>query len=64
MEACVSAHEMGKLGHDVRLVPPIDVKPFALGRKSWLFTGSDRSGERAAKRTSTRRNVARPVVPA
>ena len=32
MEACASAHhwgrEIGKLGHDVKLVPPIYVKPF------------------------------------
>ena len=53
---------MGKLSHDVRLVPLIYVNPFALGRKSWLFTGSDRSGGDAAKRTSTCRKVARPVV--
>ena len=61
-EACASVHEMSKLGHDVSLVPPIYVNPFALGRKSWLFTGSDRSGGDAAKRTGTCRKVARPVV--
>ena len=33
MEACATAHEwaraIGELGHEVRLVPPIYVKPFA-----------------------------------
>ena len=53
---------MGKLSHDVRLVPPINVMSFALGLKSWLFTGSDRSGGDAAKRTGTCRKVARSVV--
>lgn len=32
MEACGGAHywgrEIGKLGHEVRLIPPVDVKPF------------------------------------
>lgn len=32
MEACGSAHywarEIGKFGHEVRLIPPADVKPF------------------------------------
>lgn len=37
MEACASAHRWGreieKLGHEVRLIPPIYVKPFVKGRK-------------------------------
>ncbi len=37
MEACASAHyrgrEMGALGHEVRLVPPIYVKPFVKRNK-------------------------------
>ena len=38
MEACASAHycgrEMGALGHEVRLVPPIYVKPFVKRNKN------------------------------
>ena len=38
MEACASAHHWGreilKLGHDVRLVPPIYVKPFVKRQKN------------------------------
>jgi transposase len=38
MEACASAHfwgrEIGALGHDVRLVPPIYVKPFVKRQKN------------------------------
>ena len=63
MEACASAHEMGKLGHDVRLVPPINVMSFALGLKSWLFTSSDRSGGDAAKRTGRWRGNGRTGAP-
>ena len=41
MEACASAHYWGreilKLGHDVRLVPPIYVKPF-VNRQSYQGT--------------------------
>lgn len=37
MEACDCAHswsrEIGKLGHDVRLIPPADVKPFVKRQK-------------------------------
>jgi transposase len=38
MEACASAHywgrEIGRLGHDVRLVPPAYVKPFVKRQKN------------------------------
>ena len=38
MEACASAHhsgrEIGKLGHEVKLVPPIYVKPFVKRQKN------------------------------
>ncbi len=38
MEACASAHywgrEIGKLGHEVMLVPPIYVKPFVKRQKN------------------------------
>lgn len=38
MEACATAHEWGRaisgLGHDVRLVPPIYVKPFVRRQKN------------------------------
>ena len=38
MEACASAHfwgrEIGELGHEVRLVPPIYVKPFVKRQKN------------------------------
>ena len=41
MEACASAHHWGReimqLGHDVRLVPPIYVKPF-VNRQSYQGT--------------------------
>ena len=38
MEACASAHywarEIGSLGHDTKLVPPIYVKPFVKRQKN------------------------------
>lgn len=38
MEACASAHywarEIGNLGHDVKLIPPIYVKPFVKRQKN------------------------------
>jgi transposase len=38
MEACASAHhwarEIGRLGHQVRLIPPADVKPFVKRQKN------------------------------
>ncbi len=38
MEACATAHgwgrEIGRLGHEVRLIPPIYVKPFVKRQKS------------------------------
>ena len=38
LEACATAHDWGRaitgLGHDVRLVPPIDVKPFVRRQKN------------------------------
>ena len=38
MEACASAHywgrEIGKLGHEIRLIPPIYVKPFVKRHKT------------------------------
>lgn len=38
MEACASAHEWGRsirdLGHEVRLIPPIYVKPFVKRQKN------------------------------
>ena len=38
MEACASAHfwgrEIGRLGHEVRLIPPAYVKPFVKRQKS------------------------------
>jgi len=38
MEACASAHywgrEIGKLGHEVKLIPPIYVKPFVKRQKN------------------------------
>ena len=46
MEACASAHYWGRelsgLGHDVKLIPPIYVKPFVKGQKmGWLPPSPD-----------------------
>lgn len=46
MEACATAHGWGrefeKLGHEVRLIPPIYVKPFVKRQKmGWLRPSSD-----------------------
>jgi transposase len=42
MEACATAHEWGRaisgLGHDVRLVPPIYVKPLCVSRRTTPLT--------------------------
>jgi len=41
MEACASAHywgrEIGRLGHEVKLMPPVYVKPY-LKRQSYQVT--------------------------
>ncbi len=49
MEACASAHhwgrEIGKLGHAVKLVPPIYVKPFVKRQKNDAADDALRGGE-------------------
>ena len=53
MEACASAHhwgrEIGKLGHEVKLIPPVYVKPFLKRRRT----------ARPTRRRSVRRPPAR-----
>ncbi len=55
MEACYSAHPWGRaieaLGHEVRLIPPIKVKPFVQGNKN------DRNDAVAIAEASLRPNV-------
>ena len=54
MEVCASAHHWGRqiqaLGHDVGLIPPVYVKPYARGRRTMRTTR-----ERSSRRPSGRR---------
>ena len=70
MEACAGAHYWGRqivaLGHEVRLVPPIYVKPFV---KRTPLCGLQHNGVRAnsqrdgIRKTSKKRRASEPVVP-
>jgi transposase len=50
MEACATApgwcREFEGLGHDVRLIPPIYVKPFVKRHKNHVADAKDRGGRR------------------
>ena len=54
MEACASAHYWGrevmKLGHEVRLIPPIYVKPFVKRQKNDATLTRRRSARRVCVR--------------
>jgi transposase len=61
IEACASAHfwarEIAALGHDVKLIPPADVKPFV---KRQMNDGAD--AERSQRPCNDRRCGSRPSM--